>query len=224
MLILLFCAVSPPVLASTSPSIFPPDSKPYGLAYTDHAQNFWQWLLSIPASQNPTEDLTGERCMNGQENSNSSVVYLSPSPGGKAERECIVPTGKGLLIPVMVMEISDKEAPGSTVEDLHNAATKDQDGVNSLYLNVDNAEYTFDDLTNYRIHTNVFEVVWPDNGAFGVREGGPSNAVADGHYIITEPLTSGNHSIHYKSSLSCPDPVCIEPVFAQDVKYNIIAK
>ena len=162
--------------------------------------------------------------MNGQESTNSSVVYLTPSPGGKAERECTVPAGKGLLIPVMVMEISDKEAPGSTVEDLHNAATKDQDGVNSLYLKIDDNEYKFNDLIRYRIHTDVFDVMWPDNGAFGVREGGPSNAVADGFYIITEPLNPGNHSIHYKSSLICPDPGCVEPAFAQDVKYNIIAK
>ena len=48
--------------------------------------------------------------MDGQESTNSSVVYLSPSPGGKAERECIAPAGKGLLIPVMVVEISDKES------------------------------------------------------------------------------------------------------------------
>jgi hypothetical protein len=29
--------------------------------------------------------------------------------------------------------------------------------------------------------------------------------VADGFYILTELLTSGNHTVHYKSSLSCPD-------------------
>jgi hypothetical protein len=66
------------------------EGKRYGLSHEDHAQQFWQWLLSVPASDNPTDDLTGERCINGQENTNSSVVYLSPSAGGKAERECIV--------------------------------------------------------------------------------------------------------------------------------------
>ena len=85
--------------------------------------------------------------------------------------------------------------------------------------------YTYDDLLKYRTQpTEPFQVIWPDNGAFGVIEGGPSNAVADGFYIITEPLTAGNHTVHYRSSLSCPDVGCVEPAFAQDIKYNIIAK
>ena len=60
--------------------------------------------------------------------------------------------------------------------------------------------------------------------AFGVIEGGPSKAVADGFYILTEPLKAGNHTVHYKSSLICPDPGCVEPAFAQDVQYNINTK
>jgi hypothetical protein len=82
------------------------------------------------------EDPTGEKCTNGQANSNSSVFYLSHNSGGRSERVCEVPAGKGLLIPVMEVEISEKEVPGSTEEDLHSAATKDQDSVNSLYLKV----------------------------------------------------------------------------------------
>ena len=55
-------------------------------------------------------------------------------------------------------------------------------------------------------------------------EGGVSKAVADGFYIITEPLTKGTHTIHFKSSLICPDPDCSDPNYVQDIKYNIIAE
>ena len=213
-----------PATASTSLNIYPPEANPYGLSYSEHAQNFWKWLLSIPADQNPVDDKTGENCMDGQTNTNSSVFYLSVG-AGRMERTCTVPEGKGLLIPVMVVEISDKEVPGASIEDLSSAAKKDQDGVNSLNLRIDDEEYTYDDLLKYRTQpTEPFQVIWPDNGTFGVIEGGPSNAVADGFYIITEPLTAGNHTVHYRSSLSCPDVGCVEPAFAQDIKYNIIAK
>jgi hypothetical protein len=141
------------------------------------------------------------------------------------ERTCTVPAGKGLVIPVMEVEQSDKEIPGASVQELTNAAKKDQDSVNSLYLKIDNEEYTYNDLLKYRIQpTKPFEVIFPDNGIFGVAEGGPSQVVADGWYIITEPLTPGNHTVHFRSSLSCPDVGCIEPAFAMDVKTNIIAK
>jgi hypothetical protein len=59
---------------------------------------------------------------------------------------------------------------------------------------------------------------------FGVLAGGPSKVVADGYYIITEPLAKGNHTIHYKSSLICSDPGCSEVNFAEDISYNIIAE
>ena len=72
----------------------------------------------------------------------------------------------------MVVEQSDKEIPGASVEVLTNAAKQDQDSVNSLYLKIDNEEYTYNDLLKYRIQpTEPFQVIFPDNGIFGVVEG-----------------------------------------------------
>lgn len=223
-MLLLFSATLSPVLGSNSVNIFPPGSKPYGLTFAEHQKNFWKWILEIPANESPVNDRTGEKCANGQSNTNSSVFYLSFNNGGISERTCKVPVGKGLLIPVMQVEWSDKEAPGASVEELHKSAKKDQDSVNSLYLKIGDKEYKYKDLIKYRTQTDVFEVVFPDNGIFGVIEGGVSKVVADGFYIITEPLTKGNYSVHFKSSLICPDPGCAEPNFAQDIKYNIVAE
>jgi hypothetical protein len=222
MLIVLFStsALQVPVKGSSSIGIFPPDSKPYGLSYAEHAQNFWKWLLSIPASNNPINDTTGEKCTVGQSNTNSSVFYLGEGEGTVDLRTCTVSAGKGLLIPVMQVEISDKEIPGASVEELSTAAKGDQDAVNTMYLKVDDNEYTYEDLYKYRLpQPTVFQVTFPDSGIFGVMEGGPSTVAADGFYILTEPLTAGNHTIHFKSSLG-PEPTA----WAQDVKYNIVAR
>jgi hypothetical protein len=213
-----------PVLGSQSVNIFPPESKPYSLTYVEHIKNFWKWILGIPANESPVNDPTGEKCANGQLNTNSSVFYLSMNTGGLSERTCKVPAGKGLFIPVMQVEWSEKEAPGASIEELHKSAKKDQDSVNSLYLQIGDKEYKYQDLIKYRTPTDAFEVVFPDNGIFGVIEGGVSKAVADGFYIITEPLSKGNYSVHFKSSLICLDVGCAEPNFAQDIKYNIIAE
>ena len=223
-MLLLFSGTLSPILGAQSLNIFPPESKPYGLTFAEHQKNFWKWLLEIPANESPVNDRTGEKCANGQSNTNSSVFYLSMNIGGTSERTCKVPVGKGLLIPVMQVEWSDKEAPGASVEELHKSAKKDQDSVNSLYLKIGDKEYKYKDLIKYRTETDVFKVVFPDNGIFGVIEGGISNVVSDGFYIITEPLIRGNYSIHFKSSLICPDPGCAEPNFAQDIKYNIVAE
>jgi hypothetical protein len=223
-MLLLFSATLSPVLGSNSVNIFPLGSKPYGLTFAEHQKNFWKWVLEIPANQSPVNDPSGEKCVNGQSNSNSSVFYLSFNSGGIAERTCKVPVGKGLFIPIMQVEFSEKEVPNASIEDLRRTVTKDQDSVNSLYLKIGDKEYKYADLLKYRTQTDVFEVAFPDNGIFGVIEGGVSKVIGDGFYIITEPLTKGNYSVHFKSSLICLDPDCAEPNFAQDIKYNIIAK
>ena len=210
-----------PLKGSSSIGIFPLDSKPYGLSYAEHAQNFWKWLLPIPASDSPANDRTGEKCTVGQSNTNSSVFYLVEGEG-EVKRKCTVPAGKGLLIPIMNVEISDKETPGSSVEELINAAKTDQNNVNSLYLKIDNDEYTYDDLLKYRLpQPTVFQVTFADYGLFGVKEGGNSTVAADGFYILTEPLTAGSHIVHFRSSLLGSEA---EPAFAQDVSYDIVAR
>ena len=107
--------------ASNLVNIFPPESKPYGLTFAEHQKNFWKWVLEIPANESPVNDSTGEKCANGQSNSNSSVFYLSFNNGGKSERTCKVPAGKGLFIPIMQVEFSEKEVPNASIEDLRRA-------------------------------------------------------------------------------------------------------
>jgi hypothetical protein len=192
--ILLLSLVILPVAGSTSVNIFPPGSKPYGLPYDKHIENYWKWALSIPSVDNPINDATGEKCATGQLNSNSSVFYLTFNNGGVSERTCTVPAGKGLFIPVMQVELSQKNTPDATVEDLKQTAKTDQDSVNSLYLKIGDKEYNFDDFRPYRTATNAFDVDYADNGIFGIVEGGHTKAVADGYYIMTDPSKRKSYS------------------------------
>ncbi len=221
---LLFSFLLLPVKGSASVNIFPPGSEPYGLPYAKHIENFWKWILSIPAKDNPINDPTGEKCATGQSNTNSSLFYLAFNNGGISERTCKVPAGKGLFIPVMQVELTEKDVPGATIEELKLSAKTDQDSVNSLYLKIGDKEYNFEDLRNYRTATDGFDINYADSGIFGIVEGGPTTGVADGYYIMTDPLQRGNYTVHYKSSLSCLEPGCAEPNFAQDIKYNIIVE
>jgi hypothetical protein len=204
-------------------TFFPPDSNPYGLSYVEHTKNFWKWILSFPIDKNPWEDAVGSNCDNGQSKSNSSIFYLSGNGGGISERKCIVPAGKSLFIPISQVEVSDKEVPHASPDDLIRIAKNDQDSVTSLYLSINDKIYEREELNKYRINTGVFDVFFPKDAIFGVTEG-TSKAVADGYYIITKPIDKGNYTIQYKSSLMCLSIDCLEPNFAQDIKYDIIVK
>ena len=185
------------------------------MTYEDHIKNFWKWIISFPIPKSPWQDDTGANCDNGQSATNSPVFYLSGNGGGTSVRTCKVPAGKALFIPVSPMEASDKESPGSSVEQLSKSA--------SLYLKINDKVYNLQDLSKYRTHTGAFEVTFPDNAIFGASKGN-AKSVADGYYVITEPLPKGTHTIQFKSSLICAGTDCVEPNFAQDVTYKIIAE
>lgn len=223
--IVLLSMVLSPIAGATSLNILPPEGKPYGLTYSKHIENFWKWVLSIPAKENPLNDQTGETCALGQSNYNSSVFYLTFNNGGPSERVCKVPAGMALFIPVIQALISNIDLPTATPTELKEGVKKDQDSVNSLYLKIGDKEYSYDELKEkYRNPTDIFNVTIAPNGIFGAVEGGPTKAAADGYYVITEPLQRGNYTVHYKSSLLCIGEGCAETHFAQDIKYTIIAE
>lgn len=218
-----------------SVKIFPPAAKPFGLSYEEHAKNYWKWVLSLPTDIGPFNDKTGEKCANGQINSNSSVFYLSGGGGGSHERQCKVPAGKGILIPVLHVEFSDKEVPNASPEELSRLAKIDQDHVTSLVLEI-NGKKIFDEkyadgiakaknsiAKQYRTHTGAFDVVFPENAMYGVSPG-LSKVVADGFYIITEPLKKGVYDIVYKGSIFCDIADCLDITFAQDMRYKLIVE
>jgi hypothetical protein len=211
--------------AGTSIDIFPPppDSKPYGLTYEQHVENFYDWLVSVPSNENPSNDPTGQNCAKGQEDTNSSVFYLVGGGGGKFDKICKVPAGKAIFIPVMSVEVSDKEVPNASVDDLDKTAKKDQDSVTSLSLTIGNKTYSFDELKKYRVHTGVFDLNFPENAIFGATPG-PSKAVADGYHVITEILPRGTYTLNFKGSLICPGTECLAPNFAEDVKFTLVVE
>jgi hypothetical protein len=210
--------------SSNSIDFFTPDSKPYGLTFQEHVKNFWKWVISLPKDKSPWNDPTGANCAIGQSGTNSSVFYLGSNGGGTSYRTCKVPAGKGLFIPVSPMEVSDKESPNSSIDQLTQIAKQDQDSVNSLNLKIGDKVYNYQELLKYRIHTFSLDVVFPDSNAiFGVMHGGPSKAAADGFYIITKPLPKGTYTIQYESAI-CKGVGCLQTNFAQNIVYTVIAQ
>lgn len=231
--IILFLSFLPSYAAgNNSINVFQPGTKPYGLTYEEHVQNFLKWVLSLPVGKNPHDELdknpwndkTGEDCASGQLDTNSSVFYLSGNGGGVDKWTCEVPAGKGLFIPVSMVELSLPEIASQKIEDLHTQAKKDQDSVRSLYLKIEDKEFSEEEIRKYRVHTDTFDAVFPKYAMFGVTKEGPTKAVGDGYYLITEPVPKGNYTIIYKSSILCMGLDCTEQSFAQDITYKLIVK
>jgi hypothetical protein len=178
---------------------------------------WWQWALSIPSSDNPLLDPTGQNCMVGQR---GFVWFLAGAFNGKpAIRSCSMPEDKVLFFPVInIVNISvPKDVCGSsgaeTVKQLRADIKPFIDGVHDLSVKVD-GQYINHNLLQ-RIQSIPFEVAFPAENLFG---GGPScpadiysPAVDDGYYVVLQPLRAGNHTIEFHGE---------DALGTQDVKYS----
>ena len=200
--------------------LFKPNENPFGLPYEDHVKNFWKFTCKLPKDKNPAIDNNGQKDEIANQNSNSPVFYLSFSREGdsQVERRCKVPGGKGIFVPTMSVEVSEKEVQDSSADHLKKIAKKDQDSVKDLSVKLDGNEVN--DIHSYRTPTDVFQLEFPQNAIFDVSSG-TCKAVADGFYLITKPLSPGTHTINFKGSLESNEEDSIEPNYAVNIKYTL---
>lgn len=168
-------------------SMFPIDSRPYGLSYVEWTIKWWQWLLSIPKQDNPAFDITG---INSNLNQNDpDVFFLCETIEGvdkMPNRRCIIPAGRSILMPI-INWISVLHVDGETDQELVTTAKKKMDEVADLEITVNGITIT-EDLREYRAKSAFFDVIFPENNALGV-DTGPARCLSDGYWVFLKPLT-----------------------------------
>jgi len=166
---------------------------------------WWQWALSIPTSENPMLDPTGEKCVVGQR---GSTWFLAGSfNGGSATRTCSVPAGTSIFFPVANAMFFDSPGvcgQGSesfSVADMRAAIDDFIDGVTDISVEIDGEPVR----RVRRVRSRVFEVALPEGNVFdapcaadgGMPAGIYSPTVDDGYYVLLEPLEAGEHTLHF---------------------------
>ena len=205
---------------SQTPGVFPLNSKPYGLAYSDWAGKWWQWAISIPSNINPLTDNTGTHCAERQQ---GPVWFLPGTSGGKIDRTCTIPSGKAILLNILTGECSTKENKNlKTAPELLRCAVNSNKGAYSLSASVDG--FNIPNIQTYRVQSPSINVVYPpaSQSIFPVAEGGPAISAADGWYVMLKPLSKGTHTLHFKGAIPSSD---INPDgFVTDATYHLTIK
>jgi hypothetical protein len=178
-----------------NPSIYLPGTKPYGLTYGEWSAKWWQWALSIPKTDNPMDDDTGKDCNRSQ---NGPVWFLAGTGGGQAQRSCVVPSGKAILIPILNAECSTAEFPNfRTDAELRLCSKSGFDVVTNVDAIIDGVHLR--GLDKYNTESPPFTVIFPENNVYGVAAG-PSKAVSYGYWILLKPLSIGKHQIEFSGA------------------------
>jgi hypothetical protein len=222
---------SPAIFArNDNPGVLPPNSSPHGKSYEEWSVAWWQWAISLPVTNHPLFDETGENCDVGQQ---GKVWFLGGvfNVSGTAVRDCTIPTGTALFFPILNAFTDNVPAtyPNPETRGLDQQALIDE--CDAFVADPDNLAVTIDgqslnNLENYSVDSTPFSYIMPVEDslydAFGIdyNEGAPPEAepgpgaVSCGYYVMLPPLSKGEHTLRIQGTIAGGG-------FSLDVTYNL---
>ncbi len=162
-------------------------------------KEWWRWILSIPAVQNPELVLDVDCGLN----QSGPVFYLPGFAADVYTRKCQVPFGKFVLAPVWSFlndypcpDPNFQPAPGQTLEQFLQAGAADFLGkIQNIKVTVDGHQV---DYTKHRQTTGVFNFTGHPSltKTFdGCITGTAQQAISDGWWLMLAPLSPGRHTV-----------------------------
>lgn len=180
--------------------IVPPGKRYRGKTYSEWVTAWWQWVVSIPADRNPVSDTTGEFCNEGQ---SGPVWFMPGSWGSSAERYCSMPAGKPIFMPVFNWIFGagvydcEPTVPGTPcdVAVLEQGAAVQTLKADILDVSIDGVPVR--NVARWRSTSGgPFPVTYPENSVVGPAAGTYFPQVADGYWLMIEPMAKGAHEIN----------------------------
>ena len=216
-LFLLSFIFSPLITVGSTLKIHPPDSAPYGLSYGNWTQKWWEWAFEVPSNDSPVNDVTGENCSLNQE---GPVWFLAGTFGTSVTRECTIPEGKALFMPAANVPVSVAEFKNLPDDEqvLKAEAEKIIDDVDIVEVEIDGVK--IENITSYKVITDLFQLNLPQNNVLGA-EPGKYNFTGAGDWILTEPLSPGEHTVLLRAVTFSPE-LGNPATFISEARYNLL--
>jgi hypothetical protein len=199
--------------------VYERNSEPFGKSWEEWAALWCSWMLSIPKKENPSLDETGKYCSMNQFNEN--VWFLTGTFGNiiPVKRKCVVPSGKAIFFPVLVKEDSlAEDLDLKTDAELINRSSEATDRLIHMEASIDGK--IVDNLEQYRVQSEVFELTFPESNVYGVRAG-LTRSVCDGYWLFIKPLSLGRHKIYFKGETLLQEPYTLTQLKDREVYGNI---
>lgn len=193
------------VSTKSSPSeSYPLDSEIAGSSRMQWIQQYAEWIRSFPKESSPVSDPTGAQCGEGQ---SGPVWFLTGTRDlGKVERECVIPSGKSILVPVLYTVV---QTPNQIPCDRIEAALRDfTDGASGVRFSLDGISWQ--DMENHYLTSSCFSL---QDGSTGQL----TTAATSGYWIFLPPLPRGRHVIEFGGRFKADG-------FDQDVTYVLHAQ
>lgn len=131
---------------------------------------WWQWARPIPADRNPVRDPTGAFAGLNQPR---DVWFLAGTPGGRAERQCTIPSDRPLFFPVFATQRAVGLFGGQPLRTVPDKAEASLDGT---------------PLEMHEFTSNRFKLAGKTRVSWGL-------------WCVVEPLSPGAHILAFEARL-----------------------
>ena len=181
-------------------SIVPPAQKAFDMTNGEWSARWWQFVFGLPEADNPLNDTTGALCGMGQW---GPVIFLyGTTGGGPVTRSCTIPSKKGLVIPLVNWGGSVPE-DGATPEDVAALLKWVNDLTDASTLSATIDGVPVQNLEKYRFRSPVYSFTGSSPNIYSANCGTPpcyegfhEQGMAEGYWIMVNPLPPGKHTIH----------------------------
>ncbi|HEY7118747.1 MAG TPA: hypothetical protein VH475_19310 [Tepidisphaeraceae bacterium] len=176
-----------------------------GRTYPELAAAWYQWALSIPAAVNPMTDRDGSYAVTGQ-GAQNPVFFLAPSIGGDFTRSIEVGPRTQLFFPVVAAVAFDDPDETFTQAQLRAQLDELLGTTSILYARLDGQQIP--NVFAYRAASpagSSFTIQLPDANLYDLPPGPYDSAVADGWWLLLDPLSPGEHQLRFEGGTGDPN-------------------
>ncbi|MGF1492214.1 MAG: PEP-CTERM sorting domain-containing protein [Microcoleaceae cyanobacterium] len=229
-------ATATPGFANT---LLPPDESFEGRSQEELAVEFWQYVNSIPANQNPLFDLTGENAGVGQSGSLFFLVGVAApvSPSGIVERAITVSEDQSFFLPLIASQFDPVQLPFLSIEQIEGVNEGLIDVAQNLFVTLDGVP--FSGLETHRQSPEPFSYELVEGNTLGLPSQTVEEADTDGFFAVLNALPAGEYTltfggelnlaqVDFDDSLGIPtgfeDQIRQGQLLSQDITYQISVK
>jgi hypothetical protein len=218
--------------------VYPPHFNVGGRSMEDWAVQQWTTIFETPVHgtdgvsiRNPVFDETGAQAAQG--NFDGAFMLFGTITGGNIVRSNVaIPAGKPIFVPIAGIEFSNYDTPNAdfsfpgTYSQAQLAQFAQLSALSipsrgELHVNIDGRPVAT--LASHR-ETSPIHYTLPDHDNvlqnFGLDFTGPVDASVDGYYVMLKPLSPGEHTINFGSTIPHNDFPLLSD-FSADVTYHV---
>ena len=176
--------------------VLPPNSDVQGLTYGDWLARWWQYALTLPASQNPLAGTTGANCAFQR---SGNVVLVLANSSLEVPIQCEVPVGTMLFLVGPERRVLYPRAVAVLRQERGRVARCAMTFVpEDLEASIDGVEIK--NLSDYVVISPLYTFTVPEDNILGAVAGATGESVAYGAHLLLAPLTPGTHTIHVQGT------------------------